>query len=183
MRLRSRDPLMSLTPPGVEASRIRQRAVPEVRRGRERYRLLHHGRRRGQYPGDPKEPLRFLEPRRRLVPVELANVLDRGGQQRIPSGTRVPGPLVQHPLLFCSSEGSEVPGQVVQDRPCEVSVGPPGAYRVGIVAEGDLGRRARMSYRVHRCRARSRCLQPTVRLAGRSTSGEPAAGLRVWGFA
>ena len=81
----------------------------------------------------------FLEPRRRLLPVEFAQVLDRGGQQHFPSGSRARGPLVQHPLLFFSSERPEVPGQVVQDRPCEVSVGPPGAYRVGVVAECDAG--------------------------------------------
>ena len=44
------------------------------------------------------------------------------------------GPLVQHLLLYFSPERPEVPGQVVQDCPCEVSVGPPGTYRVGVVA-------------------------------------------------
>ena len=54
---------------------IRQRTVPDERRWCERYRLLYHGRRGGQYPGDLQEPLGFLQPRRRLLPVELAKVL------------------------------------------------------------------------------------------------------------
>ena len=85
----------------------------------------------------------------------------------------------------CSSRPSDrkFRGQVVQDRPCEVSVGPPGAYRVGVVAECDPGWLARVSCRVHRSLVRFRRLQPTVRLRRRSTSGEPVPGLRVWGFA
>ena len=171
---------MSLTPASVEASRIRQRTVTDERRGREGDRLLHHGRRRGQDPGDLQEPLAFLQPRRRLLPVELAKVLHGCGQERIPSGSRTRGPLVQHLLLFFSTEGPEVPGQVMQDRPCEVSIGPPGAYRVGVVAECDPGRLARVSYRVYRGPVRCQRLQPTVRLPRRSTCGEPAPGLRVW---
>ena len=111
---------MSLIPSGVQASWIGQRAVLDERRWRERGRLLHHRRRGGQYPGDLQEPLGFLEPRRRLLPVEFAQVLDRGGQQRVPSGTRARGPLVQHVLLFFPFERPEVAGQVVQDRPCKV---------------------------------------------------------------
>ena len=126
---------MSLTPSSVEASRIRQRPVTDEGRGRERDRLLDHGRRRGQNPGGLQEPVGFLQPRRRPLPVEFAQVLDGGGQQRIPSGSRARGSLVQHLLLFFSPERPEVPGQVVQDRPCEVSIGPPGPYRVGVVAE------------------------------------------------
>ncbi len=38
-------------------------------------RVVHHGRRGGQYPGDLQEPLGFLQPHRRLLPVELAKVL------------------------------------------------------------------------------------------------------------
>ena len=180
MRLRSRGPLMSLIPSGVQTSWIRQCAVPDVRRWRERYRLLHHGRRGGQYPGDLQEPLGFLRPRRRPLPVEFAKVLDRGGQQRIPSGAGTRGPFVHNLLLLFSSERSEVPGQVVQDRPCEVSTRPPGADRVRVVAECDAGWRARMWYRVHRRLVRSRRLQPTVRLRRRSTRGEPALELGVW---
>ena len=174
---------MSLTPSSVEASRIRQRAVTDERCGRERDRLRHHRRRRGKDPGDLQEPVGFLKPLWRLLPVELAKVLHGCGQERIPSGTRARGPLVQHVLLFISPERPEVPGQVVQDRRCEVSVGPPGAYRVGVVAECDPGWLARVSCRVHRSLVRSRRLQPTVRLRRRSTSGEPVPGLRVWGFA
>ena len=92
------------------------------------------------------------------------------GQERIPSGTRARGPLVQHLLLFFSPERPEVPGQVVQDRPYEVSVGPPGTYRVGVVAECYAGWRARVSCRVHPV------LQRMVRLRRRSTVGEPALG-------
>ena len=142
---------MSLTPSSVEASRIRQRPVTDERRRRERDRLLDHGRRRGQDPGDLQEPLGFLEPRRRLRSVELAKVLHGCGQERIPSGTRARGPLVQHLLLFFSTERPEVPGQVVQDRPCEVSIGPPGTYRVGVVAGCYAGWRAHVLCRVHRC--------------------------------
>ena len=105
------------------------------------------------------------------------------GQERIPSGTRARGPLVQHVLLFISPERPEVPGQVVQDHPCDVSVGPPGAYRVGVLAECDAGWRARVSCRVHHGPVGSQRPQPTVRLRRRSTSGEPVPGLRVWGFA
>ena len=172
---------MSLTPSGVEASRIRQRAVPDERRRCERDRLLHHGRRRGQDPGDLQEPLGFLKPRRRLLFVELAKVLHGRGQQRIPSGARARRPLVQHLLLLFSPERPEVPGQVVQDRPCEVSIGPPGAYRVGVVAECDPGWLARASCRIHRRLVRSQRFQPTVQLRRRSMCGERTPRLRVWG--
>ena len=183
MRLRSRDAVVSLTPSSVEASRIRQHAVTDERRGRERDRLRHHRRRRGKDPGDLQEQLGFLKPLWRLLPVELAKVLHGCGQERIPSGTRARG--LWFSACCCSSRPSDrkFRGQVVQDRPCKVSVGPPGAYRVGVVAECDPGWLARVSCRVHRSLVRSRRLQPTVRLRRRSTSGEPAPGLRVWGFA
>ena len=80
------------------------------RRGREGDRLLHHGRRRGQDPGDLQEPLAFLQPRRRLLFVELAKVLHGRGQQRIPPGSRARRPLVQHPLLSFSPERPESSG-------------------------------------------------------------------------
>ena len=172
---------MSLTPPGIEASRIRHRAVTDERCGRERDRLLHHGRRRGQDPGDLQEPLGFLQPRWRLLLVEFAQVLYGRGQERIPSGIRSRGPLVQHFLLFFSPERPEVPGQVVQDRPGEVCVGPPGAYRVGVVAECDPGGLARVSCRVHRGLVRSQRFQPTAQLRRRSMCGERAPRHRVRG--
>ena len=78
------------------------------------------------------------------------------GQERIPSGSRARRPLVQHLLLFFSPERPEVPGQVVQDRPRKVSVGPPGTYRVAVIAECDTGRFAGVSCRVHRDLVRSR---------------------------
>ena len=172
---------MSLTPSGVQASRIRQRPVSDVRRGRERDRLRHHRRRRGKDPGDLQEPLRFLKPLWRLLPVELAKVLHGCGQERIPSGTRARGPLVQHVLLFISLERPEVPGQVVQDRPGEVSVGPPCAYRVRVVAECDLGRLVRVSCRVHRGLVRFSGFQPTVDFAAGQLPASLFSGVRVWG--
>ena len=174
---------MSLTPSSVEASRIRQRPVPDVRRWGERYCLLDHGRRRGQYPGDLQEPLGFLEPRWRLSLMEFGQVLHGCGQQRIPSGTRGRGPLVQHLLLFFLPERAEVPGQVVQDRPCEVSVRPPGAYRVGVVAECDPGRLARVSCRVHRGLVRFSGFQPTVDYAAGQLPASLLSGAPCLGFA
>ena len=105
------------------------------------------------------------------------------GQERIPAGTRGRGPLVQRPLLLCSPERPEVPRQVVQDRPCEVSVGPPGAYRVGVVAECDPGRLARVSCRVHRGLVRFSGFQPTVDFAAGQLPASPALWDSVSGFA
>ena len=79
-------------------------------------------------------------------------------------------------MLSFSPERPEVPGQVVQDRPYEVSVGPPGAYRVGVVGECDPGRLARVSCPVHRRLVRSQRFQPTVQLRRRSMCGQVIVG-------
>ena len=58
---------------------------------------------------------------------------------------------IHRPLLFFSSERPEVPGQVVQDRPCEVSVSArrppttrsPSIRQPGVVVVAPAGRRAR----------------------------------------
>ena len=65
--------------------------------------------------------------------------------------------------------------------PGEVSVGPPCAYRVRVVAECDLGRLVRVSCRVHRGLVRFSGFQPTVDFAAGQLPASLLSGVRVWG--
>ena len=143
MRLRSRNPDMPFPSPRVQASGVRERAVPDERRrrvgGRHQAFLLRVAHDPGCFP----EPLGLLAPRRHRQVVDFAQVLDHRRQQSIPRRSGQRRLLTQQLDLAFPRQVEYGPRQLVEVEPKQFALAPFRADRLRVFRQPRASRRFR----------------------------------------